>query len=83
MPHCRSCQSDNLTQFAAELAMHFPGLEGLTKPIVLVHPKLMICLDCGFAEFVVPEAEKEQLRRGMYPAQAAGALDRHREEQLQ
>jgi hypothetical protein len=37
-----------------EIAIHFPGLKGLDKPIVWVFPKLLVRLDCGFTEFTVP-----------------------------
>jgi hypothetical protein len=32
---CNSCQSDNQHKFNCEIALHFPGLKGLDKPIVL------------------------------------------------
>ena len=32
---CRSCESGNHRKFNAELAIHFPGLKCLNKPIVL------------------------------------------------
>ena len=50
--------------FNGEIAIHFPGLEGLKKPIVWVFPKLLVCLDCGFTEFEIPEAELRQLVEG-------------------
>ena len=37
------------------IAIHFPGLKGLDKPVVWVFPKLLVCLNCGFTEFVVPK----------------------------
>ena len=55
--HCRSCQSANQSTFNGEIAIHFPGLEGLDKPIVWVFPKLLVCLNCGFTEFAIPEKE--------------------------
>jgi hypothetical protein len=58
---CRSCQSANQTTFSGEIALHFPGLEGLDKPIVWVFPKLLVCLNCGFTEFAIPEAELRRL----------------------
>jgi hypothetical protein len=54
---CKSCQSDNERQFNAEIALHFPGLKGLDKPIVWVFPKVVVCGDCGFTEFSIPETE--------------------------
>ena len=59
--HCGSCQSANKRIFNGEIAIHFPGLEGLDKPIVWVFPKLLVCLNCGFTEFAVPEAELRRL----------------------
>jgi hypothetical protein len=32
---CKRCDSDNQSTFNGEIAIHFPGLEGLEKPIVL------------------------------------------------
>jgi hypothetical protein len=46
------------------MAVHFPGLEGLNKPVVWVFPKLLVCLNCGFTEFVVPETELYALETG-------------------
>jgi hypothetical protein len=61
---CRSCQSENDFNFDGEIALHSPGLEGLNKPIVWVFPKLLVCLDCGFAEFEIPERELQDLVEG-------------------
>ena len=58
---CKSCQSENVRTLNGEVAIHFPGLEGLDKPIVWVFPRLLVCLNCGFTEFAIPEAELRQL----------------------
>jgi len=39
---CKSCQSQNQREFNSEIAIHFPGLKGLDKPIVWVYPKLAL-----------------------------------------
>jgi len=44
---CKRCASDEVKTFNGELAIHFPGLEGLDKPIVWVFPKLVVCLGRG------------------------------------
>jgi len=81
---CKRCTSDYLKDLAGELAIHFSGLEGLTKPIVAVHPKLTVCLNCGLVEFVLPDAQKEQLKRGVSPTESQARTRKHpREEQLQ
>ena len=72
---CKSCQSSNLRNFTAEINIHFPGFDGLTKPTVLVFPKLLVCLDCGFTEFLVPSNELLRLAASKSAAQgAAGYL---------
>jgi hypothetical protein len=67
---CRSCGSVNQSKFLAEMGIHFPGLKSIDKPVLWVFPELVICLDCGTAEFTVPEAELRQLAEG--GAAAAG-----------
>jgi predicted nucleic-acid-binding Zn-ribbon protein len=54
---CRSCPSNNQTQFGSEVVIHFSGLKNLAKPTVMVFPKIVVCLDCGYTEFTIPEAE--------------------------
>ena len=65
---CRSCSSSDETQaLNGEVALHFPGLDGLTKPIVCVFPEVSVCLNCGFAEFVVPDEQLTALRNPKPP----------------
>jgi hypothetical protein len=52
------------------MAIHFPGLKGIDKPVVWVFPEIVVCLVCGTAEFAVPEAELLLLAKG--DAAAAG-----------
>lgn len=59
---CKSCQSASQRNFNGEVALHFPGLDGLTKLMVWVFPKVLVCLDCGFAEFAVPDEQVKTLR---------------------
>jgi hypothetical protein len=61
---CKSCGSVNQGKFSGETAIHFPGLKNIDKPIVLAFPKIVVCLDCGTAEFVLSEAELRQLTKG-------------------
>ena len=58
---CKGCDSDRQRVFNGEIAIHFPGLEGLDKPIVWVFPQVVVCLYCGFTEFTVPETELQVL----------------------
>jgi hypothetical protein len=68
---CKRCTSDNHRAFNGEVAIHFPGLNGLKNPIVWAFPKLAVCLNCGFTEFIVPERELRVLVHG---APVEGAL---------
>ncbi len=61
---CESCQSQHQDTLNGEIGIHFPGLKGLDKPIVWVFPKLLVCLNCGFTEFAIPETELRVLRAG-------------------
>jgi len=59
---CRFCSSANQQGFGGEVALHFPGLAGLNKPIVWVFPEIHVCLSCGFAEFQIPGEQMKTLR---------------------
>jgi hypothetical protein len=61
---CKSCGSGNQSKYTGELSMHFPGLKDIDKPAVWVFPQIVVCLDCGRAEFIIPEAELRQLAKG-------------------
>jgi hypothetical protein len=60
---CKSCQSNSQNTFNGEINIHFAGLKGLDKPTVWVFPKLVVCLECGFTEFSIPEAELQLLAK--------------------
>ena len=59
---CVSCGFQNQTQFVAEINIHFSGLKNLSKPNVLVFPKVLVCLDCCVSQFTLPEGEVGLLR---------------------
>ena len=59
--NCKQCASEKLKDFNGELAIHFPGWEGLEKSPVWVFPELMVCMDCGFVGFNLSASELEQL----------------------
>jgi hypothetical protein len=67
---CKSCGSVNQKKFSPKMQIHFPGLKDIDKPVVWVFPDVVVCLDCGTAEFAVPEEELRQLAKGN--AAAAG-----------
>jgi hypothetical protein len=61
---CNLCGSGNQKKFSAEMAVHFAGLKNIDKPIVWVFSEVVVCLDCGIAEFSVPKDELRQLQQG-------------------
>lgn len=67
---CGSCGSANQKKFIGEMGIRSPGLKNVDKATVWVFLQLIVCFDCGRAEFVVPEDELVQLARG--DAAAAG-----------
>jgi len=62
---CRSCGSENQSEFGAEINIHFSGRKNLGKSAVLVFPQLVVCLDCGFTQFTLPETELRHLAEGI------------------
>ena len=61
---CKQCASQRQRTINGELAIHFPGLDGLNKPIVWTFPELLVCMYCGLAVFTVPERELKVLVTG-------------------
>jgi hypothetical protein len=60
---CLSCGAKKQAEFSAEILIHFEGLKNLDKPGVWVFPRLVVCLDCGTAEFSVPETQLRLLSK--------------------
>jgi len=55
---CSSCSSGRQMELLGDICLHFPrGLEDLRKPHVWIFPKVLVCLDCGEARFMVSKAE--------------------------
>lgn len=60
---CKACGSENVQKLRGEIAMRTPGLKNIDKPIVWVFPDIVVCMDCGNAEFAVPEDELRTLAK--------------------
>jgi hypothetical protein len=58
---CSSCRSDAVKVFASEINIHFLEPENATKSI-LTFPKLLICLNCGLADFLLTGEDLQSLR---------------------
>jgi len=59
---CELCSSANQAEFTTETMIHFRGLNHLVHPGVLTFPTVLVCLDCGFLRFKIPETESRLLR---------------------
>jgi hypothetical protein len=62
---CKKCGSEHQTEFDAEMNVHFPGPGSRDKQAVLLNPKLLVCLDCGFTELTIPRKELPSLAKGV------------------
>jgi hypothetical protein len=62
--YCKSCGSVVQKKFSAEMATHFPELKNIDMPVMWLFPEIVVCLDCGIAEFAVPKAELRQIATG-------------------
>ena len=62
---CKNCGSEKLQHFSGELSVCSLAIEKIKQAPVYVVQKILVCLDCGYIELIVPTAELAQLRRGM------------------
>jgi prolyl-tRNA editing enzyme YbaK/EbsC (Cys-tRNA(Pro) deacylase) len=59
---CKACNSQNLQRLDGELTASLPSLKALKVPPIYVCQSVVVCLDCGFAEFVIPTRELLSLK---------------------
>ena len=71
---CKSCASVNQSKFTGEIGIHFPGLKNIDKSVVWVFPELIVCLDCGTAEFLVPAENLQEVLK-ILKASEGSSLD--------
>jgi len=60
---CKACASANLQKLTGELSASSPDLKRVNLPPIYVCQDLVVCLDCGFAELVIPAPELEQFKK--------------------
>jgi hypothetical protein len=60
---CRACKSENLQKADGELTVSLPSLKALEVPPIYVCRVVLVCMDCGFTELVIPAAELLSLRK--------------------
>jgi hypothetical protein len=57
------------------MIIHLTGLKNVNNPGVLLFPRLLVCLDCGFMQYKVPGAELRLLGRRSSTAFATSIKD--------
>jgi hypothetical protein len=67
---CQMCHSADTREYTSEINIHFPGRRGLNIPTVWVFPRLLVCLNCGFTQFTIPDAELKTLADRDYRGRA-------------
>jgi hypothetical protein len=70
---CKVCASDNQQKFPGEMNVGFPGMNRVSLPSIYVSAALLVCLDCGYAEIVIPASRLERLKEGINTVRSAGA----------
>lgn len=61
---CKLCGSICQQEFSGELSASFPDIKDVSLRPVYVCKDVLICLDCGFAELMIPSPELGKLREG-------------------
>lgn len=60
---CKVCNSENLQKLEGELTASLPSLKGVKVSPIYVCQSVLVCLDCGFTELVIPSAELLSLKK--------------------
>jgi hypothetical protein len=71
---CRSCASRNVEEFDAKLRLRLPQLNGRMSNSIAFTRELLVCLECGSAQFCLSATELQRLKAGFEDrARSAGA----------
>jgi predicted nucleic-acid-binding Zn-ribbon protein len=54
---CKKCGSEYQAEYGSEINVHSTVHNDLDKQALLLFPKLLVCLKCGFTEFTLSESE--------------------------
>ena len=53
---CPKCHSDSLKEVPAEIRLYRNRPRTLSHPPLTPSPEIVVCIDCGWAEFKIPQA---------------------------
>lgn len=60
---CKVCGCENLQRLDGELTVSLPSLKALKAPPIYVCQSVVVCLECGFSELVIPATELQSLKK--------------------
>lgn len=60
---CKKCGSGQQREYTSEMGVHVEEHGDLDRQAVLLFPRLLVCLECGFTEFTLSESELPLLAR--------------------
>jgi hypothetical protein len=53
---CPKCQSSSLSVIPAEIRLYRNTLRTMSHPPMTPSPDILVCLDCGWSEFSIPQS---------------------------
>lgn len=59
---CKTCKSENLRKLEGELTASLPELKAVKVAPIYVCQNVLVCLDCGFAELLIPAGQLKLLK---------------------
>jgi len=72
---CNKCASRNQRGFTGELTVSFSEIENINLAPVYISQDVLVCLDCGHIELILPAAKLEQLKRGTFEEHLSSSAD--------
>jgi uncharacterized protein (DUF2225 family) len=60
--NCPLCATSNQKEFLSEINIHFRDSESLAHRNVLIFPNVLVCIGCGFTQFILPDSDLRLLR---------------------
>jgi hypothetical protein len=73
---CHTCRSDDRREYSAEMLVHGGGIKNIDNSGVMLFPKLLVCVHCGFSQFTVLKAELPSLA-SIQPSERLAATTGH------
>ena len=62
---CKACGSERLQKLAGELTASLAELKRMRASPIYVCQSILVCLDCGFTELVIPPNQLDSVKRGL------------------